>query len=156
MMLKRLIPIILSLCILAGCSSREAAAVDIQPDEAAQTIMEQVEFRDTLVKAEGGAENSRYNLDDSIVADYAIYVSGSGATAEEIAVLKLADGASMEDARAILDKRVEDLIFSFQDYVPAEMTKLENPVIVENGNVIVLVLADDADAAKTAADGLFA
>lgn len=157
-MFKRLFPILLTLCFFIGCSSGHdtpATTVDIQPDAAAQTILEQVPFRDTLVKAEGGAEENLYRLDDSI-ADYAIYVSGSGATAEEVAVLKLAEGATADDAREIIENRIEKLTVSFQDYVPGELVKLQDPVIAEQGNAVILVLSDDNDAAQAAIDGLAA
>lgn len=140
--------------LFTGCSSQggSAEAKNVEPAAAADAILNEVEFRDSLVKAEdGAAEGLGYRLDDTI-ADYAIYISGSGATAEEIAVLKVAEGAGTDDAKKILEKRVEDLKFRFEDYVPEEMVKLNDPVIVTGGNVAILVLADDSAAAKKAAE----
>lgn len=137
--------------LFTGCSGGGGAAADIDPDAAARKIIDAVEFRDTLVKAEDGAAESFYKLDDTITG-YAIYISGSGATAEEVAVLKVDDPKNVESALAVLNKRVEDLIFRFQDYVPAEMTKLNDPVMFGSGNLAVLVLADDREAAKKAAE----
>lgn len=139
--------------LLAGCSSSPAAPVDVDPQQAANTILDSVEFRDTLVEADAGVAESQYRLDDSIES-YSIWISGSGGTAEEIAVLKTSASASTEDARAILNKRIDELKFRFENYVPKEMVKLQDPVIVENGNIIILILADDATAAKKSAESI--
>lgn len=139
---------------LAGCSSNESqVAVDIEPEAAAQTILEGVTFRDTLVKAEGGAAENYYRLDDSI-AEYAIYISGSGGTAEEIAVLKAADSGKVADVKAIAERRVENLKLQFENYVPEEMVKLGDPVLVTKGDTVILVLADDSAAAKKVVESL--
>lgn len=141
------------LLLVTGCASRGGEAVDIDPAAAAQTILDNVAFKDTLVKAEDGAAEMYYKLDDTIT-DYTIYISGSGATAEEIAVLKTASADDAKKAESIVNARIEDLKFRFEDYVPAEMVKLGDPVIVRKGNAVILVIADDAAAAKKVVDGL--
>jgi hypothetical protein len=147
----RLAACFLAATILLGGCANSSSSEPIDPDTAAESILAAVTFRDSLVKAEDGAAESFYTIDDTITG-YAIYISGSGATAEEVAVLTVDDTANLDAARAIIDKRVEDLIFRFEDYVPGEMVKLEEPVIVEGGNAIALVLADDTAAAKDAAE----
>ena len=152
--MKKILVMLFAVAVLfTGCSEKKEA-LNIVPEDAAQTILENVTFRDMLLKAEGDVVSNYYTLDDSI-AEHAVYVSGSGATAEEVAVLKVTDPAKLSDAKAILEKRVEELKRRFADYVPAEMTKLENPVLVTQGDVAVLILADDADQAKKVADSLF-
>lgn len=140
----------IALVMLAGCGGK----ADIEPDAAAQTIQEKVEFKDSLVKADDAAAAVFYRLDDTIT-DYAIYISGTGASAEEIAVLKVADSADLETAEAIVNKRLEDLTFNFKNYRPEEMTKLENPVIIAQNNVVVFVVAEDTAAATKAVKSLF-
>jgi hypothetical protein len=136
---------------LAGCSER-GAATDKEtppPDTVAQAVLDSVTFRDSLIKAEGDVAANYYKLDDTII-EHAIYISGSGATAEEIAILKVADQEDLENAKAILEKRIENLKLQFESYVPGEMVKLENPVILTEGDLAILVLADDQAAAETA------
>lgn len=155
--IKKLSALVVTAALLfAGCSGgKDKTVVDVKPDDAAASLVEAVQFKDTLVKAEGGAAEMYYRLDDN-VAEYAIYVSGSGGTAEEVAVLKMKDPAKLKEGQAIIEKRVDDLKFRFEDYVPEEMVKLGAPVIVAKGDVVVLVVADDAAAAKKAVDALFA
>lgn len=133
--------------LLAGCGQK----ADIVPSEAAATLLEQVTFRDTLVEAQGDVAKQYYQLDGN-VSDFAIYISGSSATAEEIAVIKTSD---LESGKKILEKRLDDLRFRFEDYVPAEIAKIDSPVIAAKQGVVVMVLADDVAQAQKAVDSLF-
>jgi hypothetical protein len=135
--------------LLAGCSSRGADQETPPPDTVAQAVLDQVTFRDSLIKAEGDVAANYYKLDDTIL-EHAIYISGSGATAEEVAVLKVADTKDLEDAKAILEKRIEELKLRYESYVPAEMVKLGSPVMITQGDLAILVLADDQSAAEEA------
>lgn len=153
---KLLLGLTAAALVLAGCSGGgKGAAVDIVPAEAAKTLVEAVAFQDTLMEAEGETAKLYYQLDDTI-SDFAVYISGSGGTAEEVAVLKVKDSKDLASAEAIAKKRVEELVFRFEDYVPAELTKLQSPVIVARDNVVVLVIAADTAAAEKAVNGLFA
>lgn len=139
---------------LAGCSERGGSAeVEIDPAEAANKILEEVPFRDSLVAAEAGAAEDYYALDDT-VAGYAIYISGSGATAEEVAVLTVSKSEDISAAEAILEKRLGDLVFRFEAYRPDEMQKLENPVLETAGNAVIMVLSDDNEAARNAIEAI--
>lgn len=146
--MKRLILLFLTAVLLTGCGG--GTKTDIVPADAAKTIIDEVEFRDTLVEAQGDVAKEWYALDDK-VSEFAIYISGSGASAEEIAVIKSGD---VKTARATIEKRVDDLKFRFKDYVPAEMTKLNDPVIQSKGDVVILVLANDSDNAQKVVDSI--
>lgn len=137
------------LLILTGCGGKTDETV--VPADAASSILNTVSFRDTLLEAGGDLARDWYNLDDK-VSEFSIYISGSGATAEEIAVIKTAD---VKTAKATVEKRVSDLKLNFENYVPAEMTKLSDPVIVTRGDVVFLVICDDPSQAQKAIDGLF-
>lgn len=135
-----------AILLLAGCGGPKTT--DIVPAEAARSILDSVAFKDTLVEAVGDVAEEYYDLDGN-VSDFAIYISGSGATAEEVAVIKTAD---LKTAGAAVQKRVEDLRFRFENYVPDEMAKLNDPVIVSKADIVILILADDLTAAQNAAD----
>ena len=134
--------------LLAGCGGKK---VDIVPADAAQTLLSEVAFRDTLIEAQGDVALQYYQMDDK-VTDFAVYISGSSATAEEIAVIRTSD---LNAGKKILEKRLEELKFRFENYVPAEMAKIESPVIAAQGDVVVMVLADDIAEAQKAVDRLF-
>lgn len=139
----------LLVAIAAGCSGNAAKSVD--PHEAADAIIKNVTFRDTLVEAQGDVAREWYAFDGK-VTDYAVFISGSGATAEEVAVIRSSD---VKTARETVDKRVEDLKKRFEDYVPTEMAKLSEPVIITKGDAVILVIADDAAQARQAVEDLY-
>lgn len=64
-------------------------------------------------------------------------------TAEEIAVFQASSSDAVENIKKAIDTRLEDLKLAFENYVPGEMTKINNPVLVTKGTTVVLVLADD-------------
>lgn len=148
--MKRLLILFIMVAVLfAGCAGKDKT--DIVPADAAEKILNEVVFLDTLIEAQGDVAKEWYALDDK-VSDFAIYISGSGATAEEIAVIKSSD---IETAKAAVERRLDDLKFRFKDYVPAEMTKLNDPVLAANGDVVILVLADDSDKAYKVVESIF-
>ena len=76
-----------------------------------------------------------------------LYLS-SGATAEEIAVFEAKDDAAAERLLAAAKERVEVQKTAFEDYAPAEMTKLNNAVVERSGKIVALCIADDSSVAQ--------
>lgn len=141
--------ILIGLCVgITGCAG---PVKSIDPLEAADAIVKNVTFRDTLVEAQGDVAEEWYAFDGK-VKDYAVFVSGSGATAEEVAVIRSDDAKT---ARETVDKRVADLKTRFENYMPAEMAKLSDPVIITKGDAVILVIADDSAQARKAVEDLY-
>ena len=94
-----------------------------------------------------------YFFDDANVIEEALVCkSASGATAEEIAVITVKSASDVESVKAAVEMRVEDLAFNFENYVPAEMDKIENAVVATSGRYIILAVADDSAAAQEIID----
>ncbi len=69
-----------------------------------------------------------------------IYASGGG-NADEVCILKMADGSS---AKQILEERLELRRNTFENYKPEEITKIDSAEIFEEGGFWVLVLSDSS------------
>lgn len=154
--MKRLLSlatIVLALTILLSACGGGDKPADVDPDELARSIQEELSFTAPLERIEGDLAKEWYFLNDK-VAEHAIYIDGSAATAQEVAVLKAADAADISALEEILQSRLETLAFSYENYNPNEMQKIKNPVIVTKGNIAVMVLHDDAAAAESAVDSL--
>ena len=86
--------------------------------------------------------------------------SGGGAPAgaydpdEEIAVLVFSTQEEADDARKALEARVSDQKDACEGYLPAELPKLEQAIVKESGSSVLLVVANDSQAAQAALDGL--
>lgn len=76
----------------------------------------------------------------------------SGATCEEIAVLVLSDSAAdkMDAVKQAMSDYIQGQIDANVSYRPAEIPKLENALIDQRGNSLLLVVANDLEAAKGA------
>lgn len=143
---------LLTVCMLLICATGcQGGGSDGTPpaDTIAQSILEQLTFRTTMTKVEGALAENYYQL-DSAITEYAIYLCGNGETAEEVAVFKVSDKKNLSLAQDAIDKRLEDQRFRYESYIPTEMVKLNDPVIVTKDDTIVLVLADDRTAAEKA------
>ncbi len=83
-----------------------------------------------------------YGIDEDLVTDCAVYAS-TGATAEELAIFSLASEEDAQTVATALGYRVEDRIEGLRDYLPDEISKLENAVIKTQGASVLLVVAAD-------------
>ncbi len=138
----------LSVTILAGCGEKGGASA-IDADATAQSVMEKGGYTEVLVKQEDSVIGASYTLLDlTQVESYAVYVSGSGATPEEVAIVTAKSDSDVESVRAAIDRRVDDLKFNFQDYHPEEMPKIESAVIVQKGRTVMLAICPESDAVR--------
>ncbi|MBC8569855.1 DUF4358 domain-containing protein [Zongyangia hominis] len=138
----------LVMVVFTGCGEK-ASAKQPATSEIAQKFKDGITFEDELMQLEGDRVTKQYEkLDTSALDEYTLFVSSSGATPEEIAVFKLGDGGDAKALKAAIDARVQQQKDGFVDYVPEEMPKLENCVILSEGNYYALVVAGDASQAE--------
>lgn len=76
----------------------------------------------------------------------------AGATCEEGAVLVFSDADKAKTAEDALTSYIAGQIEANTDYRPAEIPKLENAWISRRGETLLLVVANDLDAAKEAVE----
>lgn len=138
---------------LTGCSSGGASLKQPAADSA-DKLVSTLSFQDTMSPINESMISTLYGIAASDVKAEKVYVS-TGATAEEVAVFEAKDTAGAAKVKAAVETRVDDLKSNFTNYVPAELQKLQNPVIVQKGNVVVFCTSNDSAAAQKAADELF-
>ena len=154
-LLTRLVPGVLALCLcLSACGGGgKAAAKSYDPAATAQALLDSTAFTDTLDTLDKDTAAAMYGIDASTITDSAVYTSLSMG-AEEIAVLTLTDEAAAKTAKEALDKRVSDQITALESYMPGEVDKLNHAIVEQTGNTALLVVAADADAARSVLDSL--
>ena len=74
----------------------------------------------------------------------------AGATCEEAAVLVFSDAEQAKRAAEALNGYLQDQIDANTDYRPAEIPKLEAALVDQRGESVLLVVANDLEAAKDA------
>ena len=150
---------LLSVLVLSACggSSDEASSgssvddltLDVQ--QLASDLRSELVFQDDLEAVEPAVFSMLYGLDET-AADEAALFAGTGATAEEIAVIHAASADQVDAVVDAVQQRIQSQRDGFENYVPEELTKLEQPVMVQAGQYVILVISDDNDAAKNAID----
>ena len=90
-----------------------------------------------------------YGLAREELTDCAVLRS-AGATCEEGAVLVLSGEKAAKSAGDALKTYVQGQIDANVDYLPAEIPKLEGAYIDVKGSTVLMVVADNLDAAKDA------
>lgn len=105
-------------------------------------ILSKTKFKDNLSKVSDALVVSNYDIKEDFVLSASLFISG-GSTAEEVAVFELKSSKNADKLIELIKNRVERKKKDFESYLPQEMAKLNSPLIVKKGNVVVLVIADN-------------
>lgn len=132
--------------VAAGCGHKDQPK-DIDVEKLASDLIQQVKFKDQMTEITPEVFEALYQIDKSEVAEAAVYTS-TGATAEEVAVIKAASDDAVDDVKKAVLNRVEFQKSEFKDYVPAELDKLKNPVIQASGDYVILCISNDNSKAE--------
>lgn len=122
-------------------------AVDIDIVKLGDRLSSEIAYDDSLGKLGVDKAGMFLNLTDIDIVDGVIY-EGAGATAEEIVVLECASGEEAVKAKERLSDRVKEQKESFENYVPAEIPKLDSAVIEATGRYAILCVSGDANRAR--------
>lgn len=132
---------------LAACGQGKEPELNI--DEFGQELYAAGTFGEELYALDESVAQGLYGVD----AQTRCWVrAGSGATAEELAVFETEDAESAAALAGKLQARNTDRIESYSSYIPGEVPKLENAVIISGGRYVVLCVAADASAVKELAE----
>ncbi|NCB64079.1 MAG: DUF4358 domain-containing protein [Clostridia bacterium] len=150
-MLRKILPIAIALgLLLTACGAKPAAEYD--PAKTAQALVDSGAFSEELEPLDLDFLPTVYGVGGDVTSG-AIY-SSTGATAEEVVVLLMTAKADADHAFEQLEKRVEGQKAACEGYLPLELPKLDNAIVKQVGSSVLLVVANDYDAAQKALDGL--
>lgn len=145
-----LLAAVLALC-LTACGGGDSQK-DIDLDALAADILDSGAFSDLLSQPAGGVPAKIYGFEEGDVSQCVMYY-GTGATAEEIFLAKAADSAAASRLAESCRKRVSDQKAAFENYVPAEIPKLDSAVLETSGDYVFLVVSGDSQAVRAVMDG---
>lgn len=142
-MIKRIVTGIIILIIIIFAEVilfyNEDKEIIIDINELAKDIMENSKFEDELNKADNETVTNLYGIQNAV--SQIVYMS-SGATAEEIAIFEFKDKNESKIALEKARQRIENQKKSFEDYVPKEMQKLEEAIIMSKNKYIIVCVTD--------------
>lgn len=151
-MRKIVVLLVTVLTVLGLTACGKAKTVDVT--DAASRLASEITYTDEMAEIDLDTAGMIYYLEDAQITNAKIYES-SGATAEEIAVFECASSADADKVMTAMQQRVEEQKESFKDYVPEELLKLDNAVLIKNGNYVMLSVSDDAEAAQKIINSYF-
>lgn len=139
------------LCILTACSGTTEDDLRTYLPEDVAAVTQAGAFSEELEELDSATafmvyRFGDYGLEQTALKDCAV-VRSSGATCEEMAVLIWEEPEQAETACQALKDYVESQIEANENYRPNEIPKLENAVVDDMGDAVVLVIADNVDAA---------
>lgn len=114
-------------------------------------IRENINFNDNMSSIRSKNISNFYGIDMDKIVDGRI-LRGSGATAEELLILRMDDENSAMDARQILVQYLKKRIDSYRDYVPAELSRLEKANLIRSGKYVYFLVADNSDVLNSIVD----
>ena len=141
--MKRISIILISLFILfafSACTNSPELS-DVKATDMAASLKEATVFVDDMLEISDEVAADFYNLPDG-VTEMKVYMSSSGATAEELAVFKCDSAGTVDLVVKACEKRIEDLKEKFEDYIPGELAKIDNAVIKQRDAFVTFVCAD--------------
>ncbi|MBQ7980939.1 MAG: DUF4358 domain-containing protein [Oscillospiraceae bacterium] len=145
----------LSVLMLTGCSGdgeavEANATVSIADATAAgitNAVMAEIEIPSAMEKT---AENigAYYDIDTAAVAEMSVFICGSGAYPDELAVFKFNDTESAKAGAEAVQSRLDSQIAVYTDYTPDEMYKLNEAVLITEENWVAFAACADNARAK--------
>lgn len=149
MMTKRIAAALLALCMavaLAACG--QGSELELNIDEFGEELYSAGKFSESLYPIDESVAQGLYGVD---AGTRCWARTGTGATAEELAVFETADADSASALAEKLRTRNEERMDSYAGYIPEEVPKLESAVILSGGRYVVLCVAEDSSAVREAA-----
>lgn len=151
--MKKLLSLTLALALVLGLTACGGKKENYKTGDV-QAMVKAGAFSEELEELDGDTAFALYKLADAglereDLKDCAVLRS-AGATCEEAAVLVLSDNQKAESAGKALFAYIDQQIAANEDYRPAEIPKLKGAYCNTWGNTVLMVVASDMDAAKTA------
>ena len=132
----------------AGCGAKKDVELDI--DALASDLVSGIVFDDEMSIIDDGMIPMIYSNGE--VYDDAVLYMGSGATAEEIAVFECENDTRAKGALEEAKSHIESQIISYEDYIPAEVQRLEQAVVRQAGRYVIVAVTGDPDEAEKIID----
>ena len=117
--------------------------IQINIEDLASKILQSGAFADELIKVDSEMIMSDYNFTADEVEEFVSY-QGSGATSEEIVILKVKDKSNLNSIKDKINARIEERKEAFQSYLPKEVGKIDNNVLRVEGNYVIFCVSNDS------------
>ena len=137
--------------LLTACGGGSGKAKDIDVADLADELNKDTVTAETRSETQADMLKNIYFFEDGQVTDSKAYAS-SGATADEICVVKCKDEATTADVEKLFETRRDNQSQLYASYNPDESDKLNKAIIKSSDVYSVFVVCDDYDKADKILD----
>lgn len=141
-----IICIIIILIIVIGLSimviKEKDKNIEINIEDLASKIAETNAFEDKLEKVDSEMIMENYNFSSDEIEKLVSY-QGSGASSEEIVILQVKDKSKLDSVKEKINTRLQERKEAFESYLPKEVGKIENNILIVKGNYVILCISND-------------
>jgi len=137
---------------LTGCTEK-AKPAEYDLEALGKQIADSGAFSDILSPVNKEIAASFYGFEDAEVTECVEYCS-TGATTEEIALIKCADEEAAAKISAKAKARVETQRTIYESYAPLEMPKLDDAIVTQDGLYVFYIVSADSAKVQAVLDGL--
>ena len=116
--------------------------INMNIQEVAKELSSAPIYEDNLSEIDKDSIIKKYNFNEQKIKNIVSYV-GTGATAEEILIIELLDKKDIEETKQIIETKIDERKLDFQNYLPKEVSKLENYYLISKGNYIILCISNN-------------
>ncbi len=147
-MLKKFVSSLICVLMLVGCGTSTSAGQSAASE--AETIISELNLSDKMDKVEDRIIKGLFFFEEGTLSDSAVYIANDK-TADIVAVFQSDDTAAVkEKVDAYLTTAKEQM----QNYYPDEVFKIDNAIVEESGNQVILIVTNDIENARKAAESL--
>ena len=116
--------------------------IEINIEDLASKIAETNAFEDKLEKVDSEMIMENYNFSSNEIEKLVSY-QGSGASSEEIVILQVKDKSKLDSVKEKINTRLQERKEAFESYLPKEVGKIENNILIVKGNYVILCISND-------------
>lgn len=152
-----------SALIISACSGKNASTTEdqtapIEPSKSAKEMTEEmlkvVEQPVMMELTEDDIVNV-YNLDPTKLEDFSAHIPSMNVKANELAIFKVKDIKDVAEVLAKIKKRSENVMKTFDRYLPDQYESAKNYTVVEKGNYVLFIISEQADRLVAVFDRFF-
>lgn len=118
--------------------------IQINVEELAERIAKSSSFEDKLEKIDNELVINMYGFPSDSIEEIVSY-QGSGASSEEILILKVKNINDVNNEKEIIETRLKEKKDAYASYMPKEVSKIDKRILIEKGNYIILCICNDYD-----------
>lgn len=136
-----------SMLLFSGCGNKPSTK-EFNDDQLAEEILREVSFATPLSEVDDEDAAFMFMLPEDLSVDIDLYMA-TGTYADEFVIFDTDSADDAEKVKAIAETHISEIKASFSDYLPEEVPKIDNAILITHGEYVILCITDDHEKAAS-------